>query len=70
MAFAMITLPPEICAGGLFLAHPSQIESSNEEVIAIGRREAPVERAAEIEGMMRNLAFILLYNDSPSDARH
>lgn len=55
---------------GIFLALPSQFGSTDEEVLAIAKREIPVERAAQVEGLMQQLAIALMYLESPSGARH
>lgn len=66
MPYAMISLPD----GRPFLAKPDQIGSSDTEMLAIAKREAPVERAQQIEGLMLRLACYLQNMDAESDARH
>lgn len=68
--FCMIRLPPASIPGGIFLAAPSQVGSSDEEILAIARREAPVERADQIETMMRDLALVLFCAEAASGTRH
>lgn len=70
MIFAMIHLRENVVANGVFLAAPSQVGSSDEEIVAIFRREAPVERAAQVESLMNVLALRLLHAESPSAACH
>lgn len=67
--FCMIRLPPAI-PGSIFLAAPSQIGSSDEEILAIARGQAPVERADQIETMMRDLALVLFCTEAASGTRH